>query len=64
MKAEREYKMSEPAREAVREYARRWREAHPERAKQIQRDYWERRGLREREKRECKKQEGGENEKA
>ena len=59
---EKEYKMTEEAREAMRAYSREWRKKNPERAKEIQRDYWKRRGERERAERE--KREGGDNEKA
>ena len=62
MKTEREYVMSEEAREAMRNYARKWRAEHPERSREIQRDYWKRRGERERAERE--KREGGNDEKS
>ena len=55
----REYLMSEEARRAAREYKRKWREKNPERAKEINREYWARRA-----KREQEAQEGGENEKS
>ncbi len=59
MKAEREYIMSETARLYMREYQKEWRAKHPERAREIQREYLKRKG--ERKKAE---QGDGKNEKA
>jgi len=39
--------ISEAARAARNAYARRWRQMHPEAAREIQRRYWERRAERE-----------------
>lgn len=55
---EREYKTTPEAREGLRNYMREWRAKNPERVREIQRAYLERRAKREREKRE-----DGENEK-
>ena len=48
----REYIMTPEAREAMRLYTREWRAKHPERAKEIARNYWHRRGKYLREQRE------------
>lgn len=56
---EREYKMTPEAREGLRNYMREWRAKNPERVREIQRAYLERRAKREREK-----QEGGNGEKS
>ena len=47
MKTEREYIMSEEAREAMRLYIREWRKKNPERTREIQREYVKRRKERE-----------------
>ncbi len=57
---EREYKTTPEAREGLRNYMREWRAKNPERVREIQREYWKRRGERERAERE--KREGGNDE--
>ena len=46
--------LSDEAREAQRRYQREWRKAHPDRVREKNRQYWERKAQREAEQQEDK----------